>query len=270
MRGIAHFPGTLAPNRAAAVDELAAIRRQTMPKPRAGLTVPQQPLPGIAGESERQRTLRPPSPTPAMQPAFAASLPLLRTGAAAGRLRLCRSAAAAAGPARRTPRRATRACAAAGGGPDAPPAAAAEPGPIRLLWDGECPLCVREVGGLRARAAAFAKAPVEFVDIAEDGYEAAENGGVGYAEAMGRIHAVMGDGEVVAGVEVFRRVYDALGIGWVYAPTRLPVVGAAVEAAYDVWAANRLRLTGRATLEAIVAAREKAAAVAARGEATCR
>lgn len=31
------------------------------------------------------------------------------------------------------------------------------------------------------------------------------------------IHAVLPDGSTVKGVEVFRRVYDAIGLGWVYA-----------------------------------------------------
>lgn len=143
--------------------------------------------------------------------------------------------------------------------------------PLRLLWDSDCPLCVAEVDGLKRRAAAFAAAPVEFVDVAAAGYEArADNGGVSYEAAMGRIHAVTGDGEVISGVEVFRRVYEALGMGWVYAPTRVPVIGALVERVYDVWADNRLRLTGRPTLEELVQMREKAKQTRERGDGTCR
>lgn len=33
------------------------------------------------------------------------------------------------------------------------------------------------------------------------------------------IHAVLPDGSTVKGVEVFRRVYEAIGLGWVYAGT---------------------------------------------------
>jgi predicted DCC family thiol-disulfide oxidoreductase YuxK len=127
-----------------------------------------------------------------------------------------------------------------------------------LLYDGECPLCLREVAALRTRAAAFETAPLAFVDIAAPDYDPAENGGVTFEDAMGRIHAVMPSGEVVVGVDVFRRVYEALGLGWVYGWTKLPVLGTAASAVYDIWAANRLALTGRPTLAEIVALREKA------------
>lgn len=37
---------------------------------------------------------------------------------------------------------------------------------------------------------------------------------------MERIHAVLPDGTVVRDVEVFRRAYEAVGLGWVYAATK--------------------------------------------------
>jgi predicted DCC family thiol-disulfide oxidoreductase YuxK len=58
-------------------------------------------------------------------------------------------------------------------------------------------------------------------------------------------------------VAVFRRVYEELGMGWIYAATRWPVVGAIVNQLYSLWAKLRLRLTGRPTLEAIIADRQK-------------
>ncbi len=45
---------------------------------------------------------------------------------------------------------------------------------------------------------------------------------------MERIHAVLPDGTVVTDVEVFRKLYDAVGLGWVYAATKYePVMKAA-------------------------------------------
>lgn len=130
-----------------------------------------------------------------------------------------------------------------------------------------------EVNGLRRRAASFSPPPVVFVDVADVAYDASANGGVGYAAAMGKIHAVTGDGEVVAGVEVFRRVYAALGMGWLYAPTKLPVIGGVVDWAYDVWAENRMRITGRESREVVIAEQERAVEKARKaleeGRATC-
>lgn len=125
---------------------------------------------------------------------------------------------------------------------------------IKLLYDGECPLCVREVNFLTKRNAG--RGLVAFVDIAADDYTPLLHGGVDYETAMGRIHAVLPDGTLVQNVEVFRRVYETLGMGWVYAATKLPIVGAIANFLYGIWADLRLSLTGRPNLETIVRERE--------------
>jgi hypothetical protein len=79
---------------------------------------------------------------------------------------------------------------------------------IKLLYDGECPLCLREVNFLQKRDAG--RGLVAFVDIAAENYNPEENGGISFAAAMGRIHAVLADGTIIQNVEVFRQVYDAL------------------------------------------------------------
>ncbi|CAA9353879.1 Cell division inhibitor [uncultured Leptolyngbya sp.] len=126
---------------------------------------------------------------------------------------------------------------------------------IKLLYDGECPLCLREVNFLQKRDAG--RGLVAFVDIADDRYNPAAHGGVDFETAMGRIHAVLPDGTVIQNVEVFRRVYEVLGMGWVYAATKLPLIGTIVDFAYGIWADWRLALTGRANLATIVAARQQ-------------
>lgn len=63
---------------------------------------------------------------------------------------------------------------------------------------------------------------------------------------MARIHGVLPGGELVEGVEVFRRAYAAVGLGWLLAPTRWPGLRRLADAGYRLFARNRLRLTGRA------------------------
>ncbi|NEQ22990.1 MAG: DUF393 domain-containing protein [Microcoleus sp. SIO2G3] len=126
---------------------------------------------------------------------------------------------------------------------------------IKLLYDGECPLCVREVNFLRKRDAGRGR--VTFVDIADDDYTPSLNGGVDFETAMGRIHAVLPDGTVIKNVEVFRRVYEILGMGWIYAATKLPVIGWIVDTLYEIWADWRLALTGRPDLATIISDRQK-------------
>jgi predicted DCC family thiol-disulfide oxidoreductase YuxK len=126
---------------------------------------------------------------------------------------------------------------------------------IKLLYDGACPLCMREVKFLQRRDAD--RGLVAFVDIAADDYDPAAHGGVEFEAAMGRIHAVLPDGSVIQNVEVFRRIYETLGMGWVYAATRLPVIGAIADALYSLWADWRLALTGRSNLAIIVTKRQQ-------------
>lgn len=126
---------------------------------------------------------------------------------------------------------------------------------IKLLYDGECPLCLREVNFLRKRDAN--RGLVAFVDIADENYTPSAHGGIDYETAMGRIHAVLADGTIVKNVEVFRRVYEILGMGWIYAATKLPVIGAIANTLYGIWADWRLILTGRPNLKTIVASRQK-------------
>ena len=126
---------------------------------------------------------------------------------------------------------------------------------IKLLYDGACPLCVREVNFLKSKDGD--RGLISFVDIAADDYDPADNAGIDFETAMGRIHAVLPNGEIVQNVEVFRRTYDILGIGWIYAITKIPIFGSLADILYGVWADYRLLLTGRGNLKTIVAKRQQ-------------
>ena len=110
-----------------------------------------------------------------------------------------------------------------------------------LLYDGECPLCSREIAMLRRRDR---RGRLGFVDIAAPGFDAARYGTARDA-LMARIHGVLPDGSLVRDVEVFRRAYAAVGLGWLVAPTRWPLLRPLFDRAYRVFARNRLRWTGR-------------------------
>lgn len=126
---------------------------------------------------------------------------------------------------------------------------------IKLLYDGECPLCVREVNFLTKKDAG--RGIIKFVDISELSYKPQDHANIDYATAMGRIHAVLADGTVIKNVAVFRQVYEELGIGWIYAITKLPVVGLIAEGMYEIWANWRLKLTGRQDLDYLIAQRNQ-------------
>ncbi len=125
---------------------------------------------------------------------------------------------------------------------------------IKLLYDGECPLCVKEVNFLLKKDAN--RGIIKFIDIARSDYSPEENLDIDFATAMGRIHAITSDGEIIRNVEAFRRVYEELGMGYIYAITKLPIVGAIANFVYGIWADWRLRLTGRPSLETLIKERQ--------------
>jgi predicted DCC family thiol-disulfide oxidoreductase YuxK len=114
---------------------------------------------------------------------------------------------------------------------------------IEVLVDGDCPLCSREMAFLARRDAGRGR--IRFTDIARPGFDPAAYG-LDAERVMARIHGVLPDGTVIEGVEVFRRAYAAVGLGWLLAPTRWPGLRRLADLAYRVFARNRLRWTGRA------------------------
>lgn len=113
---------------------------------------------------------------------------------------------------------------------------------IKVLYDGDCPVCRREMEQLQRWNR---KGRMLLEDIAAPDFDP-QAYGLDSASAMRRIHGVLPDGRVVEGMEVFRRAYAAVGLGWLLAPSRWPLLGRLFDRAYEVFARNRLRWTGRA------------------------
>lgn len=122
---------------------------------------------------------------------------------------------------------------------------------LTILYDGGCPLCRREVTFLeqRDRLRHGDQPSLAFVDVDRADYNPALYQGITYRQAMGRIHGLEAGGAVLCDLAVFRRAYELIGLGWLYAPTLWPVLGFLAEAAYGLWARLRLVLTGRPSLD---------------------
>jgi len=112
---------------------------------------------------------------------------------------------------------------------------------IEVYYDGACPMCAREIAMLRRLDRA---GRIRFVDIAAPGFDACAVG-VSQEALMARIHGRLPDGTRIDGVEVFRRLYTAVGFGTAVALTRLPGVAQLLDAAYAGFARRRRRLGGR-------------------------
>ena len=114
---------------------------------------------------------------------------------------------------------------------------------IEMFYDGDCPLCLRETRLLRRLDS---KGLIGFTNIAAKDFDASDVGKT-QEELMAEMHGRLPDGSWVTGVEVFRRMYAAVGFGWLVAPTRLPVIRNILDLGYQVFAKYRGQLTGRCT-----------------------
>lgn len=129
---------------------------------------------------------------------------------------------------------------------------------LTLLFDGGCPLCLREVTALQRRDRRLHPGAhrLAFVDINAADYDPTHHAGISYREAMGRIHAIQADGTVLQDVAVFRAAYRQVGLGWLYAPTTWPLLALLSDQLYGLWARWRLRLTGRPNLDTLCRCRQ--------------
>ena len=140
---------------------------------------------------------------------------------------------------------------------------------MRVLFDGDCPLCVKEVEFLRAQDGG--KGKLDLVDIAAPTYDPRDNRGVDFETAMASIHGITPAGDVITGVEVFRRAYAAVGLGWMYGFAKYPALLRVADGVYDFWARHRLAVTGRPGMAEVMEARRlrEAAARAGVGASAC-
>ncbi len=112
---------------------------------------------------------------------------------------------------------------------------------VEVFFDGDCPLCMREISMLQRRDK---RNNIRFTDIADAGFRP-EAYGKTLDDFMQRIQGRLPDGAWIDGVEVFRRLYSAIGLGWLMPVSRLPLISQLLDAGYNVFAKNRLKWTGR-------------------------
>jgi predicted DCC family thiol-disulfide oxidoreductase YuxK len=112
---------------------------------------------------------------------------------------------------------------------------------VEVFFDGGCPLCLREINMLRRWDR---KNRIRFTDIDAPEFHA-EVLGKTQDDLMAHIQGRLADGTWIRGVEVFRELYSAVGLGWLVQLTRLPVLSHMLDWGYSLFAKNRLRLTGR-------------------------
>ena len=123
---------------------------------------------------------------------------------------------------------------------------------LTIFFDGGCPLCKREVDFLQSRNQ---KGYLSFIDINSSDFSLDFKYGISYKQAMERIHAFKIDGSVIKDIKFFQEAYSLIGLGWIYAPTKLPILDKLVEFIYGLWAKYRLNITFRPSIEKLCSER---------------
>ena len=113
--------------------------------------------------------------------------------------------------------------------------------PLTVFFDGACPICDREIALMKRLDR---RQQLEFCDFSAQEYDAASSG-FAAADLATVIHARWADGSIITGVEVFRAMWEAVGLGFLARLSRLSLVEPLVLKTYAWFVRNRMRLTGR-------------------------
>ena len=116
---------------------------------------------------------------------------------------------------------------------------------LTFLYDGACPLCLRETKFLKKKDSYKF---INFVDISIN-YKPKNFKNITYGEAMSNLHGILSSGEIIYGIDVLAYSYELVGLGWIYYPSKLPILSNLIRLLYKYWAKYRLNLTGRGNLE---------------------
>jgi len=114
--------------------------------------------------------------------------------------------------------------------------------PITLLYDGDCPICKREITHLQRHNT---KQLVHFIDISTQNYQKESYANIDYNMAMKAIHAIDASGNVLKGPAAFQQLYIRCGYPMLSLLYGLPILHAFFSRIYYLFAKYRLQITGR-------------------------
>ena len=123
---------------------------------------------------------------------------------------------------------------------------------LTFLYDGGCPLCMRETNFLKSRDT-FKR--IKFVDINSKNYDQIHFKDISYSEAMLNLHGILENDTIIKGLDVLAYSYELVGLGWVYLPLKVKFLSPILRLAYRYWAKYRLQITGRSNIEKLCTTR---------------
>ena len=115
-----------------------------------------------------------------------------------------------------------------------------------FLFDGACPLCLREINFLKKKDLSK---KIKFVDIDSYEYNPKLFKNISYADAMNNLHGILENGDVIKGIDVLAYSYELIGFGWIYYPSKIKLFSSILKLIYRFWAKYRLQITGRSNIK---------------------
>jgi predicted DCC family thiol-disulfide oxidoreductase YuxK len=110
---------------------------------------------------------------------------------------------------------------------------------LRMLYDSLCPMCRWEVAQLRKRDVS---GRLQFEDITSPDFDPSRYG-LTMRDVVGTMHAVLPDGTVLRGVEVFSGAYRAVGLSRLATLIEFRPLRPLVKLVYRLFATIRPRLS---------------------------
>jgi predicted DCC family thiol-disulfide oxidoreductase YuxK len=114
--------------------------------------------------------------------------------------------------------------------------------PLEFLYDGECPICKREICILQKKES---RSGIKFVDISSKDFVPLEHHNINYNTAMSQIHAINDQGDFLVGLSAFAAVYARCQMLVTSTLLRIPFIKSLLKPLYRLFARNRLWITGR-------------------------
>lgn len=113
---------------------------------------------------------------------------------------------------------------------------------LKLLYDGECPICKREICILQKKDI---QTKINFIDISSKAFSPFDNNNIDYNTAMSQIHAIDGERNLLVGIPAFATVYARCQLLVTSTLLRIPFINRVLNPLYTLFAKKRLWLTGR-------------------------
>lgn len=110
---------------------------------------------------------------------------------------------------------------------------------LTVFYDSYCPLCMIEMRHLSQRNR---EGKITFVDINDASFNA-NFPELAFEQLSARIHGITSTGELITGLDVTYHAWRLVGVGWLYAPLRWPVIRPFADWVYVKFAKHRHRIS---------------------------